>query len=108
MSNRINKHAYLIIAHNNFYILEKLIQLLDYEKNDIYIHIDKKVKNFDFTYYKNLAQKSKVFYTERIDVRWGDISIIKAEMALFKKASGGGKKSKLFVLSSNIWSRYAS
>ena len=42
----MGKHAYLIIAHNNFYILKKLIALIDDERNDIYIHIDKKTKNF--------------------------------------------------------------
>ena len=44
----MNKHAYLIIAHNNFEILEKTLKILDDEKNDFYIHVDKKVKNFDF------------------------------------------------------------
>lgn len=48
------RHAYLIMAHNNFYILEKLLILLDDPRNDIYIHIDKKVSKFDFAYYKGL------------------------------------------------------
>lgn len=39
------RHAYLIMAHNNFYILEKLLILLDDPRNDIYIHIDKKCQN---------------------------------------------------------------
>ena len=82
-----NRHAFLIIAHNQFYILEKLIELLDFELNDIFIHIDKKVKNFDFAYYKSLVKKSRVFYVERVDVRWGDISVIKAELNLFRTAS---------------------
>ncbi len=37
-------HAFLIIAHNNWWQLKNLIQLLDYPSHDIYIHIDKKVK----------------------------------------------------------------
>ena len=49
------KHAYLIIAHNNFYILEKLIKLIDDKRNDIYIHIDKKIRNFDFDYYNKFS-----------------------------------------------------
>ena len=52
----MKKHTYLIIAHNNFYILEKLLLLLDDERNDIYIHIDKKVNNFDFDYFENLSK----------------------------------------------------
>lgn len=34
------KHAYLIIAHKENAILEKLLKLLDSKENDIYIHVD--------------------------------------------------------------------
>ena len=37
------RHAYLIIAHADFELLENLLSVLDYEDNDIFIHIDKKV-----------------------------------------------------------------
>ena len=60
-----NKHAYLIMAHNEFDILEKLLLLLDDSRNDIYIHIDLKVKNFNFKYYKDLINKSKVEFIKR-------------------------------------------
>ena len=49
----MGKHAYLIMAHNEFYILEKLLKLIDDERNDIYLHIDKKAKNFNFDKIKN-------------------------------------------------------
>ena len=35
-------HAYLILAHNEPAVLERLIALLDYPDNDIYVHWDKK------------------------------------------------------------------
>lgn len=38
----MKKHAYLIIAHNNWKILERLLILLDDNRNDIYLHIDRK------------------------------------------------------------------
>ena len=41
------KHAYLIIAHTQFELLDVLLELLDYAENDIYLHIDKKVGNID-------------------------------------------------------------
>lgn len=81
-----NKHAYLIIAHGNLFVLEKLILLLDDECNDIFIHIDKKLKEFDFTYFQNLPKYSLLFFTDRIDVRWGHTSLVKCELTLFKKA----------------------
>lgn len=81
-----DKHAYLIMAHNEFDILEKQLILLDDYRNDIYIHIDKKVKGFDFDYYKTLMKKSNLFYVERIDVRWGDFSQIECELILLKQS----------------------
>ena len=45
MHNHPMKHAYLIIAHHEFDILSKLVQAIDDERNDIFIHFDKKIKN---------------------------------------------------------------
>mgnify|MGYP000904237774 CR=1 FL=1 len=35
------KHAFLIIAHNEYPVLEVLLSMLDDERNDIYLHIDR-------------------------------------------------------------------
>lgn len=86
MMMKNNKHAYLIMAHNEFEVLEKLLRLLDNERNDIYIHIDKKVKNFNFLYYKSIIKKSEIHFVKRINVKWGDFSQIKCEMILLKEA----------------------
>ncbi|CAK7080896.1 MAG: hypothetical protein PARBB_03974 [Parabacteroides distasonis] len=40
----MSKHAYLIMAHNEPIILNKLLLLIDDERNDIFIHYDKKCK----------------------------------------------------------------
>lgn len=82
-----SKHAYLIIAHNNFRILYLLLQLIDDESNDIYIHIDKKVQDFDESKYKVACKYSKVYFTDkRIDVQWGESSQVRTEMLLYKTA----------------------
>ena len=84
----MDKHAYLIMAHNNFGILEKLLMLLDDQRNDIYIHVDKKVKDFDFHYFSYICKNATVvFMKKRIDVRWGSASQVKTEMLLFEEAS---------------------
>lgn len=54
-------HAFLIIAHNEFDILEKVIKLLDDNENHLYIHIDKKVKDFNFDKFSSITKKSKIF-----------------------------------------------
>lgn len=78
------KHAYLILAHNEFEVLNRLIESLDDVRNDIYIHFDAKVKDLP-----TLAVKySKLFILEnRVDVKWGDVTVVEAELNLFEAAS---------------------
>ena len=83
----MNRHAYMIIAHHQFQLLQMLCQLLDDERNDIYIMIDKKVKNFDESIIIKSVQHSKVFFTDRIKIQWGGKSIVNAEIMLLKAAS---------------------
>ena len=40
------KHAFLIIAHNEYPVLEVLLSMLDDERNDIYLHITNGLQNF--------------------------------------------------------------
>lgn len=80
-------HAYLIIAHNQFELLEKLIRALDDERNDIFIHIDAKVKDFGFAHFQQITAFSEVRFTaHRINVTWGDYSQVQTEMELFNTA----------------------
>lgn len=85
----MGKHAYLIIAHNNFYILKKLIALIDDERNDIYIHVDKKSKNFKKDDFINICKKSQINFIKRISVYWGDYSQVQCELNLLKAAIKG-------------------
>ena len=78
------KHAYLIMAHNNFDQLAVLIDLIDDARNDIYLHIDKKAKNFDRESIK--TKHSDVFFVKPLSVIWGGHSQIKCEMRLFSEA----------------------
>lgn len=85
------KHAYLIMAHNNFYCLEKLLMLLDDARNDIFLHIDAKVKKFDFEYFRALCARAHVFFSKkRINVKWGTQSQVRGELVLFQAAVANG------------------
>lgn len=87
------KHAFLIMAHNNFSILKITLKLLDDFNNDIYVHIDKKATDFDVNDFMNVCTKSKVvFLKRRLDVRWGRQSQVKLEMLLMKTAFRSGYK----------------
>lgn len=52
-------HAYLIMAHNNFYTLEILLRMIDDSRNDIFVHVDKKVESFDYNYYHAIVKNPK-------------------------------------------------
>ena len=80
------RHAYLIIAHNNFGQLKQLIKLLDSENHDIYVHIDKKSKSFIEKDFINLTYKSRVYFFQEYEVFWGGFSQVQVELFLFEKA----------------------
>lgn len=92
----MKKHAYLIIAHDNWKILEKLLILLDDKRNDIYLHIDRKSNLINFS---NNVHNANLFVFHEIDVRWGDISLIQVEFFLFKTAYCKGNYSYYHLIS---------
>ena len=79
------KHAYLVIAHSNFQVLEVLVEMLDYPDNDIYVHIDRKVK-YKIKYSPQSSNLFVVPDEKRVDVRWGDCSQIWSELVLYRMA----------------------
>ena len=84
------KHAFLIIAHNNWWQLKKLIECLDSDTHDIYVHVDKKSKDFDESYFKNSVTKSSLKFYREFEVYWGGFSQVQVEMFLFKQAYTNG------------------
>lgn len=84
----MKKHAYLIMAHGSYEQLGFLISLLDYDKNDIFLHIDKKssFSELDQQKLQGKVEKSQLIFVPRVAVYWGGYSQIEAEMTLFKTA----------------------
>lgn len=90
------KHAYLIIAHSQFDLLQRLASVLDDKRNDIFVHVDKKVAKLPELH----VNQSQLFILDnRVDVRWGDLSVVEAEYALFEKAIRTGAYSYFHLLS---------
>lgn len=82
---KLDRHAYLILCHTDFSLLCLLVKLLDDERNDIYIHIDRKA---DLSELHLETKKAGLCVLEhRIDARWGDFSLVQAELLLFETAS---------------------
>ena len=81
------KHAYLILAHNEFGLLQTLISCLDDERNDIYVHMDRKVTKLPTL---KVEKANLQVLEDRIDIRWGDVSMVEAEYTLFEAAAAKG------------------
>jgi len=89
-------HAYMIIAHRQFDLLAKLITALDDERNDIFVHIDAKVRDFDFEKFKVLPKRSRIYFTPRIGVTWGDFSQVKCELILLAEVDKMQKSGRAY------------
>jgi len=82
------KHAYCIMAHGNWTTLQKLVDCLDDERNDVYIHVDKKSYD-DYSIKVNLTggvkcKHSSLKVFSLLDVRWSDVSQVEAELSLYR------------------------
>ena len=64
------KFAYLVITHNEPIIFDRLVRLLDDERNDIFVHVDSRSEIGLFNGIK--LSKSKIYFLqERRPVYWG-------------------------------------
>lgn len=90
MGQRPLRHAYLIITHGNFPILEKQLRFLDSENADFYIHVDARARGFDPERYRAIPAKSRVVFAKRTAVAWGGYSMIRCEVELLNLAAAEG------------------
>ncbi len=81
------KHAYLIMAHNEFAMLKVLLNELDDERNDIFLHIDKKAKNVNLREFSDCVRKSKLVIIRRRRIYWGSYGIVDCELCMLKVAT---------------------
>lgn len=85
--------SYLILAHNNFAHLTRLIDALDDGCSRFYIHLDKKVKE-DY-----INSKDEVFIIpERFDISWGGYKMVEATLALMRYAYNHRSTTDYFIL----------
>ncbi|MBD5275232.1 MAG: beta-1,6-N-acetylglucosaminyltransferase [Bacteroides sp.] len=96
----MGRHAYLILAHKNLNQLRKLIELLDDSRNDIFVHVDSKLSEFNPDDFGKIVSKSSlIFLPNRINVNWGGVSIMRAELSLLKAATSNNRYDYYHLLS---------
>lgn len=89
--NNQGKHAYLIIAHNNPNQLKLLLKCIDYQLNDIYIHIDKKSSSiFNKDNLTKEIKYSRIYFVKNINVHWAGYSQLNVKLLLMKEALKNG------------------
>lgn len=90
------RHAYLILAHNEFEVLGRLVSALDDARNDIYVHIDARVNDIPSL----RTHKSHLeILMDRIPTYWGDTSLMEAEYRLLRAAAEHGGYSFFHIVS---------
>lgn len=90
------------MAYDNFDQLNKLVKALDDERNMIFIHIDKKVKEFTEDVKKKIlggVTKSKIEIYSNIAVYWSHYSLVECELFLLEKAVEKGSFAYYHLLS---------
>lgn len=85
----MSKHAYLIMAHHNFNQLYRLMKFLDAPDNDIYLHVDRKARNFDVSHILTACSISNVTVLPRKSLAWGGDTLTRCEISLLKAALPG-------------------
>lgn len=72
---------YIILTHKNPIQLERLISKLEDKDVTFFVHIDAKANIESFKY---LEKDNVIFLENRVDVIWGDFSIVQATLNAMK------------------------
>lgn len=91
------KISYLVLAHNNFIHLQRLINALNNSDTDFYIHIDKKTKNE----FKVKGNNVRVL-PEQFSINWAGFGMIEATLLLMKTAMTKSPQSDYYILISGV------
>lgn len=81
------RHAYLIMAYNNWRQLKILLELLDDPRNDIYVHVDKRAGVFPQDMLTGAVKRSGITFIPRKNIYWADYSQTEVELDLLEAAS---------------------
>lgn len=86
------KHAFLLMAHDNYPMLGKIARTLDHPDNAIYVHIDKKsvFTEDDAETLRSCCKQSAVHFVERYDLTWGGYNQANCELRLLEAAVKDG------------------
>lgn len=91
------KIHYFILVHKNPAQLCRLVEQLETEQTDFYIHVDKKTDISPFQ--EKLNRPDIHFISERVDILWGTISQVSAVLNGMREISRKGEEGPVILLS---------
>lgn len=83
------RHAYMIMAHDNFYNLEQLLGLLDHPDNHIYLHINASVGDFDRRRWSDMLSHAPLSFAPRVRVFPYTYTQVEGIISLLAAATAG-------------------
>lgn len=94
------KYAFLILAHEDPAHLRRLIHALDDPRFDIYVHISAAaaLEDYHFETYQ-LRHSGLTVLDQRIRTYWGDITLVDAMLAMYRRASAHFSYDRYITLS---------
>lgn len=96
------KIAFCILAHKHPEQLRRLVHTLDDPRFDFFIHLDAKADASLFRFDSYSLKHSRLTVLEkRVTCLWGDISLVKAELSLYRTALSTGNYTRFITLSGN-------
>lgn len=96
----MKRHAYIIMAHNEPEILEALLRMLDDERNDIFLHIDRKAHAMRQRFAAKRLSHARLFVDmQPLSVYWAHTSVMGAELKCLRTAAAHGPYERYHLLS---------
>lgn len=94
------KFAFLLLAHEDPENLRRLVHALDDPHFDFYVHVDAKkdIAEFGFDSYA-LRHSPLTVLEKRISTYWGDMTLVDAMLALYRRAYETGEYDRYITLS---------
>ena len=84
--NKIDSHAYLIMAHNEPEALRLLLTVIDDPRNNVYIHIDQRATSLYPNEILKWCHHAKIYFIERQKIYWGGHTMVNVMVSLLKCA----------------------
>ncbi|WP_264045193.1 beta-1,6-N-acetylglucosaminyltransferase [Methylobacterium flocculans] len=73
--------AFIVLAHDDWNHLKKLVQVLSANESDtVIVHIDKRARQIDCERINDLLSNKNVFLCKRQSCHWGDFSLVSATL----------------------------